>query len=153
MAAASGWRASPETAAGFSSRYRARISPSESDATPKSHLLLIEDSADVTDALRILFEHNGYRVSTAANVAEAVQIGVHDTPEVVLLDISLADGEDGLEVLRRWHECGVIAPRVLALTGHTDDATRERCKAAGCQEVLLKPVPSAQLLAYVGALR
>jgi ATP-binding cassette subfamily B protein len=105
----------------------------------------------VTDALRILFEHSGYRVSAAATVAEAVQIGVHDPPGVVLLDVSLGDREDGMEILQRWRECGVAQPRVIALTGHADDATRERCAAAGCEAVLLKPATSAELLAAVKA--
>lgn len=111
--------------------------------------MLVEDNEDVTDALRILFEHNGFRVSSASNVAEAVQIGVHDCPEVVLLDISLGKHEDGLEVLHRWRECGVAPPRVFALTGHNDDATWQRCVAAGCEMVLLKPVSGADLLAAV----
>ena len=116
-------------------------------------MLLIEDSADVTDALRILFEHHGYRVSTAACVAEAVQVGVHDTPDVVLLDVSLQRGEDGLDVLARWRECGITGPRVLAITGHADDVTRERCAAAGCEDMLLKPVPTQELVARVASLR
>jgi len=101
--------------------------------------------------MRILFEHNGFRVSAAANVAEAVQIGVHDTPEVVLLDISLGEDEDGLEILARWRECGVTQPRVFALTGHADEAMWERCTGAGCVAVLLKPVPTAELLATIRA--
>jgi len=113
-------------------------------------LLVVEDNEDVTDAMRILFEHNGYRVSSATNVAEAVQIGVHDTPEVVLLDISLHD-EDGLEIITRWKECGVTLPRIFALTGHADEATWSRCTAAGCEAVLLKPVPTADLVAKVKA--
>ncbi|MGI8619373.1 MAG: response regulator [Gemmatimonadaceae bacterium] len=119
----------------------------------RRHLLIVEDNADVTDAMRILFEHNGYRVSAASNVAEAVQIGVHDPPEIVLLDVSLGDGEDGLEILARWRECGVAPARVLALTGHADEVTWARCSAAGCEAVLLKPVPSAELLATVKTAR
>lgn len=113
--------------------------------------MLVEDSPDVTDALRILFDHNGYRVSCAATVADAVQVGIDDPPQIVLLDISLADGEDGLDILDQWRDQRVKLPRVIALTGHGDDATRERCFAAGCEAVLLKPVPSSQLLAHVRA--
>lgn len=119
------------------------------DADTRPHLLIVEDSADVTDALRILFEHNGYRVSAAACVAEAVQVGVHDPPAVVLLDLTLQKGEDGLDAITRWRECGVVLPRILALTGHADEATRERCAAAGCEQVLVKPVSAGQLVAKV----
>src|SRR5688500_19240340 len=115
MAAVSGSRASPGAAAAFSSLCPARIARSEAESGARRHLLVVEDNEDVTDAMRILFEHNGYRVSSATNVAEAVQIGVHDTPEVVLLHISLHD-EDGLEIITRWKECGVTLPRIFALT-------------------------------------
>lgn len=110
-------------------------------------MLVVEDNADVTDAMRVLLEHSGYRVTGSTNVAEAVQIGVHDPPEYVLLDISLENGEDGLEIVSRWRECGVKPARIIALTGHADDRTRERCTSAGCEVVLLKPVSSAELLA------
>lgn len=101
--------------------------------------------------MTILFEHNGYRVSAAASIAEAVHVGIHDEPQVVLLDLSLGRGEDGLEIIRRWRECGVTGPHIIALTGHADDATRERCARAGCAAVLLKPALSAELLASVRA--
>lgn len=124
----------------------------EKDSPTDLHLLLVEDNPDVTDALRILFEHNGYRVSCAANVADAVQIGIDDPPQLVLLDISLANGEDGLAILYQWRERGVKVPRVMAVTGHSDDGTRERCAAAGCEALMVKPVPSSQLLASIRAL-
>lgn len=113
--------------------------------------MIVEDSADVIDAMTILFEHNGFRVSAAASVAEAVQVGVHDEPRVVLLDLSLGHGEDGLEVIRRWRECGVTAPHIIALTGHSDPETHDRCAQAGCAAVLVKPAASAVLLATVRA--
>jgi CheY-like chemotaxis protein len=34
----------------------------------------------------------------------------------------------------------------LALTGHDDPATAERCRAAGCRTVLSKPVRAADLV-------
>lgn len=105
----------------------------------------------MTDALRILFEENGYRVSVAASVAEAVQVGVHDRPDVALLDF-LLDGESGLEVLARWHECGVALPPVVALTGHDDAVVRQRCLDAGCVDVLIKPMATRDLLARTNAL-
>ncbi|HUR91405.1 MAG TPA: response regulator [Gemmatimonadaceae bacterium] len=138
-------------AAAFSSHFRARISRSDGERGSRPHLLIVEDNADVADAMTILFEHNGYRVSAAASIAEAVQVGVHDEPRVVLLDLSLGQGEDGLEIIRRWRECGVTVPHIIALTGHSDDDTHERCTRAGCAAVLLKPVPSAALLANVRA--
>ncbi len=53
----------------------------------------------MTDALRILFEETGRRVTVAHSVREAVAAGESDPPDLLLLDLSLPDG-DGLEVSR-----------------------------------------------------
>jgi CheY-like chemotaxis protein len=48
-----------------------------------------------------------------------------------------------LETLRREQR----PPRVaVALTGHDDPSIAERCTALGCADVLLKPVPTRELL-------
>jgi CheY-like chemotaxis protein len=66
----------------------------------------------------------------------------------MLLDISLPD-EDGLAVLEALDARGMRPSTTFAMTGHSDAATRERCIAAGCSDVLLKPVPVNQLLRIV----
>ena len=119
--------------------------PSETPA-PLPLVLLVEDSALVTSALRILFEETGRRVRVAADVADAVRACAEERPALMLLDLTLPDG-DGLEVLDAVRETPG-APRIaVAMTGHDDENTRRRCLAAGCADVLLKPVPVRELLA------
>ena len=115
------------------------------------HLLLVDDSALVTEALGVLFEETGHRVTTAARVAEAVAACQADPPDVMLLDVTLGD-EDGVLVLEELRRLGGTIPTTVAMTGHDDDATRERCLAAGCIAVLVKPVPTRELLRVVGEL-
>jgi CheY-like chemotaxis protein len=109
------------------------------------HLLLVEDSALVTDALRALFEGVGHRVRVASSVAAAITSCQTERPDVMLLDLSLPDG-DGLRVLASLR--GSLAePRITAaMTGHDDPEVRERCLAAGCADVLVKPMPTRELL-------
>ncbi|MGH7624955.1 MAG: response regulator [Gemmatimonadaceae bacterium] len=115
-----------------------------------SHVLVVEDSALVTNALRLLLEVTGHRVSVAANVRDAVTTARTTHPDVMLLDVTLQQ-EDGLDVLRELERTG-DAPRVsVALTGHDAAEVRERCLAAGCREVLLKPVSTAELTARIDA--
>ena len=113
------------------------------------HILLVEDSALVVEALRVLFEETGHRVSVAHTIVDAVSVCLDDPPDVMLLDLGLADG-DGLAVLETLARRGVALPRTFALTGRDDAATVARCAAAGCREVLVKPVPTRVLLAKVG---
>lgn len=115
------------------------------------HLLLVDDSVLVTEALGVLFEETGHRVTTASSVAEAVSACWGDVPDVMLLDVTLGP-EDGLAVLEVLRQAGRPVPTTVAMTGHDDAATRDRCLAAGCIAVLLKPVPTRELLRVVGAL-
>jgi len=66
----------------------------------------------------------------------------------MLLDIGLPDG-DGLAVIGALAARGLRPVITYAMTGHSDAATHERCMAAGCDGVLIKPVPVQQLLRIV----
>ena len=88
----------------------------------------------MSGALRILFENTNRRVSIAQR----------DPAKLVLLDLTLPDG-DGLDLVEPLKAAG--CETIVALTGHDDPETRARCLAAGCAEVLVKPVPARQLVA------
>jgi len=109
------------------------------------HVLVAEDNRLVADAMRLLFEETGHRVTTAATIVDVVAAATSDPVDLLLLDLGLADG-DGLEALAQLRELGAL-PRVnVALTGRDEPEVVERCRAAGCRDVLLKPVPVAELL-------
>ena len=59
-------------------------------------VLIVEDHPLAADALRLLFEATGYRVRVASTVAQAVRACAERTADLMLLDITLPDG-DGLE--------------------------------------------------------
>ncbi|HEY0970752.1 MAG TPA: response regulator [Gemmatimonadales bacterium] len=112
------------------------------------HVLLVEDSTLVTDALTILLESAGHVVRVAASAADAIALGTGTRAQLMLLDLSLPDG-DGLSVLATLRDAGAEPAITVALTGHDDPSVRERCLAAGCRDVLVKPVPARELLARV----
>lgn len=114
----------------------------------RPHVLIVDDSAAVTGALRVLFEETGHDVSVATSVRAAIDAAAARSVDVMLLDLTLPDG-DGLDVLAKLREGG-HEPRVTAaLTGHAEPEIAARCTAAGCRAVLLKPVPIAELLGRV----
>ncbi|HVX39829.1 MAG TPA: response regulator [Gemmatimonadaceae bacterium] len=112
----------------------------------QAHVLVVEDSDIVTSAMCVLLESAGHRVTTAASIADALGAGRADPADLVLLDLTLPDG-DGLSLVEPLRASG--SRTFVALTGHDDQATRDRCVAAGCADVLLKPVPARELLARV----
>ncbi len=108
------------------------------------HILLVEDNELVIGALKLLLEETGHRVSDARSVASAAIVLSTDPPDVVLLDLTLG-GEDGLSLLSSVDANSGVRPIVVALTGHDDPATVERCIAAGCRSVLVKPIAPMKL--------
>ncbi|MDQ2890076.1 MAG: response regulator [Gemmatimonadota bacterium] len=118
---------------------------------PATRLLIAEDSELVASALRLLFEEAGYDVRVAGSVSDVIRVGTEWKPEVMLLDLTLADG-DGLDALDRLSADGVPPRATIALTGHDDHDVRERCLQAGCHDVLIKPVPIARLRELVRSL-
>jgi two-component system KDP operon response regulator KdpE len=113
----------------------------------QAHVLVVEDNEHVVSAMRILFEAAGHRVSAAGSIAEALAVSRTDPPALVLLDLTLPDG-DGLALVPALRASGAGA--IVALTGHDDIATRERCLSAGCVDVLVKPVPARELVNRAG---
>jgi|SRR2546430_16706842 len=135
----SGSRAPLEQAADSSSRSRT----SRDDRV--AHVLIVEDNDLVSGALRVLFEQTGRRVSIASTVADAISVASADRPDLMLIDLTLPDG-NGLAILEELRRIN-RAPRVaVALTGHDEPALAARCAALGCADVLLKPVPTRELL-------
>ena len=108
-------------------------------------VLIVDDSPHVTGPLQILFEETGRRVAVANSVASAVHMCEVERPDLMLLDVTLPDG-DGLGVLEILRDTPALPAVTVALTGHDDSLTVQRCRAAGCREVLLKPVPVRDLL-------
>jgi CheY-like chemotaxis protein len=112
-------------------------------------VLVVEDSVLISGALKILLESSGYEVTVAGSAAEAVAAGVRSPPDVLLLDLILPDA-DGLSVMEELFTRDIRPAVKLAMTGYDDDGTRERCIAAGCDDVLVKPVPIRELLRVIG---
>ncbi|HEY6050329.1 MAG TPA: ATP-binding protein, partial [Thermoanaerobaculia bacterium] len=102
-------------------------------------VLIVEDDASSRYGLKSLLESEGYEVTEASDLAEAErQIDARE-PEVVVLDITLPDGDGASWLASRNRKEHVPFP-VIALTGVTADEDRRRIERSGVSAVLHKPV-------------
>ena len=115
-----------------------------------NHVLIVEDNELARDAWRLLLQATGHRVSVAGSVAEALRVARAERPDLAILDLTLPDGE-GLTIIPQLL-LEENPPVFVALTGHDTREVADRCLAAGCASVLVKPVTSKELLATVDPL-
>jgi PAS domain S-box-containing protein len=109
-------------------------------------VLVVEDDPALLDLTALVLESGGLTVDRAASVADALDAITRDTPALVLLDLSLGNG-DGLEVVRHMRaEPSTRGVPVLALSARVARSDVERALAAGCEAHLAKPIGARELL-------
>lgn len=115
-------------------------------------LLLVEDNEMNRDMLSRRLQRRGYEVVTAVNGAQAVARAATDTPDLILMDMSLPilDGWEATRAIKAT--AGTQDIPVIALTAHALHEDREQALAAGCDEFETKPVDLEVLVRKVEAL-
>ena len=103
-------------------------------------VLVVEDNAINQLVLRGMLLKLGYRVRTADNGAQALDLLRAERVDAVLLDCQMPvmDGFATCRALRQLPACSELP--VLAITAHSHSGDRERCLAAGMSDYLGKPV-------------
>jgi len=112
-------------------------------------ILLVEDEAAVRALVRRLLEDSGYRVITARNGHEAKSLYLRDQREIALLvsDV-IMPRMGGVELLLALRKAG-FSPRVLFVSGYTDDALSRLRRLGEEVDLLEKPFSTKELLGRV----
>ena len=98
-----------------------------------------------------MLERRGHRVTVVANRREAVAAVQRETFDLVLMDVQMPE-MDGFEATATIRQAEAGAGRhlpIFAMTAHAMKGDAERCRAAGMDGYLPKPIRSADLYAIV----
>lgn len=90
-------------------------------------------------------------VGEAGTGEEAIALAAKLAPDVVLMDLQLGEGMDGVEATRRITSVAAPAPHVLVLTTYDTDADITRAIEAGATGYLLKAERPEELFAAIHA--
>jgi CheY-like chemotaxis protein len=102
--------------------------------------LVVDDSTINRRILATLLESAGIRVVSAAGGAEAIALARSQRPDVIFMDVKMAD-VDGIDATRRLKaDAATAAIPVIAVTASAFGETRQEALAAGCVDYLPKPV-------------
>src|SRR5580765_1146288 len=115
----------------------------------KERILVVDDDAAITTALRRALSFEGYNVDVAHDGEEGLREARDRVPDLVILDV-LMPGIDGFEFCRRMRSSDDTP--ILMLTARDEVADRVRGLDAGADDYLVKPFASDELLARVRAL-
>ena len=116
----------------------------------RCRILVVEDDRETADQLKDSLSASGYHVDLAVDGREGLSRGRTAEYAVMTVDRMLPD-IDGLAVIRRLREDGIVTPAlIVSALGEIDD--RVRGLRAGGDDYLVKPFAFAELLARVEAL-
>ena len=101
-------------------------------------LLLIDDEVDVQYSFRRIFESPAVELHTASSGEEGLRLVPKIRPNLVLMDIRMGTGMNGLETLRRLRQSDARLP-VIMMTAYGTTQTAIEAMKLGAYDYLLKP--------------
>lgn len=107
-------------------------------------VLLVDDEAAIVRFLRPALEANEFEIISAGTVAEAVKRVAADSPDIVLLDLGLPDG-DGKDVIRRAREWSDVP--IIVLSAREREAEKIESLDLGADDYVNKPFNVGELMA------
>jgi signal transduction histidine kinase len=118
-------------------------------AAQRRRIMLVDDNADMLDALSELLVLQGHEVHALSDPASALKEAERLQPDLAILDIGLP-GMDGYELAAELRRLPLLEDlRLVALTGYGQVADQHRSAAAGFSAHLVKPVDPDQLAALI----
>jgi len=114
----------------------------------KIRVLVIDDEAAILRFLKPALEANNYEMTSAGTIAEGIKRIAAETPDVVLLDLGLPDG-DGKDIIRRAREWSDLP--IIVLSARERETEKIESLDLGADDYVNKPFNVGELLARMRA--
>jgi DNA-binding NtrC family response regulator len=115
-----------------------------------SHVLVVDDEADIRALIQEILTDEGYKVTVAADAEQARSAQAETRFDLILLDIWMPD-TDGITLLREWSDGGDLSCPVVIMSGHGTVDTAVEATRLGAFDFVEKPLSLAKLLRTVEA--
>lgn len=109
-------------------------------------VLVVEDDREIRSMMQSALGVEGFDVQTAVSISEAKALLQHATPQVLVLDLGLPDG-DGVELVHHIRKQSSLP--ILVVSARHQEAQKIVLLDAGADDYLTKPFSIAELLARI----
>jgi response regulator of citrate/malate metabolism len=107
-------------------------------------VFIIEDEAVITLILKRYLKKSGFNILGNADTADLARAQiVNQQPDILLVDIFLADNSNGIELVKSLEK---PRPHTIFLTGNSDDATRSKAMELDPAGYFVKPIDMRELI-------
>ncbi len=122
----------------------------EKDNTPR--ILLVDDEEDILEFVSYNLQREGFRVYSARNGVEAIEMAGKVKPDLIILDVMMPemDGMAACEEIRKLPSCKNVI--IAFLTARGEDYSQIAGFEAGADDYITKPVRPKVLISRVKAL-
>jgi CheY-like chemotaxis protein/MinD-like ATPase involved in chromosome partitioning or flagellar assembly len=115
-------------------------------------ILIVDDDLETLRLVGLMLQGQGYKIVAASNGAQAITLARSENPDLILLDVMMAD-MDGFEVARRLRaDPAVFDVPILMFTAKAEMDDKIVGYEAGADDYLTKPVHPVELLSHVKTL-
>jgi two-component system, OmpR family, KDP operon response regulator KdpE len=114
----------------------------------RTRILVVEDDRNIVDLIQANLAVRGYDVVTCADASKAVWTFETETPDLVLLDLNLPNG-DGFELCQQLRERSPVG--IIVVSARRGEHDKVRALNLGADDYLTKPFGVEELLARIGA--
>jgi CheY-like chemotaxis protein len=120
----------------------------------QKRVLIAEDSSVIQNLARKILEFQNYDITAVKNGEQVMQILDKEDFDIVLLDINMPimDGMECVKAIRELKDKKKATLPVVAITGNAKNYSEEEFKAAGFNDVLVKPLNFDRLVEIVNEL-
>jgi len=128
------------------------IMESQSGPSPSKHVLVVDDDIELALTFQALLQVHGYRVSTAADGAQALKLVLHSDVDAILCDLQMPELTGDIFYAEVGRARPRLGKRFMFITGNADDPLYETFLKSVKAPVLRKPVSMDRLLGKLDAL-
>ena len=109
-------------------------------------ILVVDDEPDIRVLIQEILEDADYDVAVAEGAGEADLIRGNFNPDLILLDIWMPPGPDGISLLKQWKNQDRMDIPVVMISGHGNIETAVEATQLGAYDFIEKPPSTAKLM-------